>query len=271
MSSEKIVIRNRNDLKLVILVDSTDNPEGLVFIAHGQGGFKEQIHIQAFADVFLDNNYRVIRFDATNALGESDGDMLNVTYDSYVQDLEDVIAWAKTQEWFVVPFALCGHSMGAQSTVWYAEQNPDEVSLLASMAPTINFELHEKTMDPHYKEQWQEKGYVEMPSRSKPGMVKRVGWGVNESLKNYDILKGADRLAMPVIDVVGDSDQPCPPSHQEVFIGKVSSEAKTLVIIRSADHSYRNNSTHQYGLELEEVKQALRDFIKDKAGTKNAS
>ena len=119
---DKVTIKNRHGLKLVIGVDAPKDPKGLVFIAHGQGGSMAQVHIQAFGQAFFENDYRVVYFDATHSLGESEGDIIDVTYNNYVEDLEDVINWARTQDWYQQPFALCGQSMGAQSTAWYAEQ-----------------------------------------------------------------------------------------------------------------------------------------------------
>jgi hypothetical protein len=50
----KSFIKNRNNVDLAVLVDEPkDNKLGLVFIAHGQGGIKEQVHIEALKDVFL--------------------------------------------------------------------------------------------------------------------------------------------------------------------------------------------------------------------------
>jgi len=155
---QRLAIKNRHGLKLVIQVDEPAEPKHLVFIAHGQGGFIEQVHITAFAEAFLANNYRVVRFDATHAIGASGGDLEDVTYDSYIEDLEDVINWARAQDWFQQPFALCGHSMGAQSTAWYAEHHPEEISLLAPIAPTINFDLWMKTIAPDYVSKWQQLG-----------------------------------------------------------------------------------------------------------------
>jgi pimeloyl-ACP methyl ester carboxylesterase len=263
MKAERYEIKNRRGLKLVIQVDSPDDPKNLVFIEPGQGGFIEQEHITAFAEIFLENGFRVVRFDPTNSLGESGGDLMNVTYENYVEDLEDVIDWGRSQPWFKKPFALCGHSMGAQAIAWYGEQYPDETLLVAPMAPVINYELYMTTLSPNEKRQWQEISYREEHSHSKPGVVKRVGWGVNESLKKYDLLPGADKLTMPVINIVGDKDQPCPVEHQQIFMDAVASPNKKLIIIAGAHHSYRNAESDEYNGELQEVKQALSSWLRN--------
>lgn len=264
---EKIAIKNRHGLKLVIQVDTPENPKNLAFIAHGQGGFIQQVHIQAYADVFLENNFRVVRFDATHSIGQSEGDMIDVTYDSYIEDLEDVINWARKQVWFQQPFALCGHSMGAQSTAWYAEHHPEEIKLLAPIAPTINFELWIKTMSPEFIKAWQEKGYKEEPSHSKPGVVGKVGWGVAENLKKYDLLSLAGKLTMPVIFMGGEFDEPSPYENQKILFDLIPSKNKEFFKINGAQHSFRNHLTNEYDEKLSEVKAKFNSWLQEQPNT----
>lgn len=258
---EKITITNRSGLRLVIQIDSPVTPKRLVFLAHGMKGFKEQPHIEAFKNVFLKNDYVVVRFDATHALGESDGSVEDVTYDSYVHDLEDVIAWAKKQDWFVSPYALCGHSMGAQSTVWHAEHNPREVSLIAAMAPVVNYDMYIATMDPVIRHNWKTKGYSESESKSRPGVSARVRWAAVESLKGFDLLPLAHTIRMPFIDIVGSDDKPCPPNNQKVLFENITSDNKQLIVVDGLEHSYRSSSDDTWGSGLDEVSQYLDAFI----------
>jgi len=258
---EKYTIKNRKGLRLAIQIDVPEQPTRLVFIAHGQKGSLKQKHIQAFTDAFIENGFRVVRFDATHALGESEGDVQAVTYDTYISDLEDVIDWARTQYWFTVPFALCGHSMGAQSTAWYAEQHPEEISLLASMAPTINHDLWSSTRTHEELSTWKNLGYQESISRS-TGKSVRVGWQVNESLKKFDILAGANRLTMPVLNIVGEFDQPCPLKNQKIFMDAVASPNKTLVMLPGLEHSYRDEATQEYSDNLDKVTKIIDDWLK---------
>lgn len=262
MRTERIAFKNRHGLKLVIQVDTPDSPTNLVFIAHGQGGFIEQKHIQTFADAFLENDFRVVRFDATHSIGQSEGDIFDVTYDSYVEDLEDVINWARTQNWFQQPYALCGQSMGAQSTAWYAEHHPEEIKYLAPIAPTVNFELWVRTLDPEYRKDWQEKGYKVEVSRSKPGLAKKISWGVSESLKRFDLLPLAGKLKMPVFFMVGEFDRPCPYENQKVLFDLIPIKNKEFIKIAGAEHSFRNNETSEYGSELQKAKEALSTWLR---------
>jgi pimeloyl-ACP methyl ester carboxylesterase len=262
MKSERFEIKNKHGLKLVIQVDTPENPTNLVFIAHGQGGSMVQVHIQAFGQAFFENNFRAVYFDATHALGQSEGNLIDVTYDNYIEDLEDVISWTRTQSWFQQPFALCGQSMGAQSTAWYAEHHPNEIKLLAPIAPTVNFDLWISTMTPEYRKQWQERGYKEEMSRTL-GVMKRVGWGVAESLKKFDLIPDAGKLTMPVFFMAGEFDQPCPIENQLKLYDSIPSKNKKFVKIPGAEHSFRNKETQQYGREVQEAKAALSSWLQD--------
>ena len=266
MGMERFSITNRHGLKLVVQVDTPEEPRDLVFIEPGQGGFIEQEHIAAFAQAFLENDFRVVRFDPTNSSGQSGGDILNVTYDNYYEDLEDVIEWAQTQSWFKQPFALSGHSMGAQMVAFYAEQHPDKVSYLAPIGAVVNYQLLMPTYDTDYLEKWKERGYVEIPSRSKPGLVKRVGWGVNESLKKFDLLPAVAKLTMPAIFIVGEFDRPCPYKNQRVLFDRIPSPNKELVKIDGAEHSFRNYKTGKYDEKLEAVRSVLSNWLRSVHG-----
>ena len=70
---EKLIIKNRKDQKIVVVLEKQENQKGLVFVMHGLGGFKEQPHVQTFKESFHEEGFTTILFDSTNTLGESDG------------------------------------------------------------------------------------------------------------------------------------------------------------------------------------------------------
>src|SRR5690606_4155772 len=100
-----------------VVVENKDNSSNLAFVMHGLGGNKEHGHIRAMSEAFLENDYTVVTWDAVHTFGESQGGLYeDATITNYHSDLEDVIAWAKQQSWYVEPFVLCGHSLGGIST-----------------------------------------------------------------------------------------------------------------------------------------------------------
>jgi len=138
---KKLFIKNRKGLKISVLMEENPDAKGLVFVMHGLGRFKEQDHIQTFANAFKENNYTVIRFDTTNAFGESEGKYEDATITSYYEDLEDVINWAKDEKWYQEPFVLCDHSLGGICTGLYAGKHPDDARALAPISTVVSGEL----------------------------------------------------------------------------------------------------------------------------------
>ena len=146
----KIHFKNRKGQRIVALVDrSQKNQQGLVFVTHGLGGYKEQDHIKTFADAFKEEGFTVVRFDATNAFGESDGKYENATTTNYFEDLEDVISWSSTQDWYTEPFWLAGHSLGGLSIILFAEKFPDKVKAIAPISTVVSGKLSLES--PKYK------------------------------------------------------------------------------------------------------------------------
>lgn len=93
----KGTIKNRNGLNIVVDIEQKENQQGLVFIMHGLGGFKEQHQMKAMKRAFLSNNYTIVRFDTTNSTGESGGKLVDATITGYYQDLEDIVEWSKNK------------------------------------------------------------------------------------------------------------------------------------------------------------------------------
>ncbi len=251
--SEKIFIKNRKDQKVVVLLEKADEQKGLVFVMHGLGGFKEQPHIQTFADAFLEEGFTVVRFDTTNTIGESDGKYEEATTTNYYEDLEDVVSWAKSQEWYEEPFWLAGHSLGGISTALFAEKYPERVKAVAPISTVVSGKLTLETGREEI-EKWKETGWREKESKSKPGFIKRLPWSHVEDRLKYDLLPGADKLKMPVLLIVGENDDATPPEHQKILFDKLSGE-KELHVIKGAPHTFREKE------HLEEVKGIIKKWI----------
>lgn len=250
----RIEIKNRNNKKIVVIADISENQKGLAFVTHGLGGFKEQPHIITFAEAFKEKDYTVIRFDTTNTFGESDGLYEYATATNYYEDLEDVIKWAKKQVWYQEPFCLCGHSLGGLSIGLYAENHPNEVKALVPISTVVSGKLSLQT--PRYKgndilEKWEKTGWNIKESN---GKIKKLPWSHIEDRIKYDLLDKVDRLKMPVLLIVGEQDDSTPPEHQKIFYEKLSG-LKELHIIKNAPHTLKDKS------HLKEIKEILLKWI----------
>ena len=142
MSQEKLEFMNRDNKKIVVIIDYVKNSKGLAIVMHGLGGLKEQPHIVTFSEAFLESGYTVVRFDVTHTFGESEGNYENATTTNYYNDLCDVITWAKDQQWYQEPFILAGHSLGGISVALFAENYPEKVKAVAPISTVISGKLH---------------------------------------------------------------------------------------------------------------------------------
>ena len=235
---EKISIKNRSGLHIVVLLEKNENSKGIVFIVHGLGGNKEQPQISAFAEVFAKKNYIVVRFDTTNTFGESDGKYEDATVTNYLEDLEDVIAWAKGQSWYSEPFYLVGHSLGGMAAILYAEKHPNEIQGLAPISTVVSGKLSLET--PKYRncaQEWEKTGWKEEKSTSSPNRMKRLPWFHMVDRLQYDVLPSAHKLTMPVLFIVGEKDTSTPIKDQKLLYEKVVGK-KEIHIIAEAPHSF---------------------------------
>lgn len=254
---EKLIVANRKGQNIVVLLEKVSNQKGLAFVMHGLGGFKEQPHVETFAKAFFEKEFTVVRFDTTNTLGESAGEYENATTTNYYEDLEDVITWASSQDWYQEPFALSGHSLGGICTALFAERHPEKVLALAPISTVVSgaltLEAHQEH-DPEDLAKWQRNGISEKQSESKKGVVKRLKWSHMEDRLKYDLLPEAHRLTMPVLLVVGSQDWGTSPEHHKMLFEKLSGR-KEIHIIDGAPHTFRDPK------HLTEVKEIFLKWI----------
>ena len=251
----KEFIKNRKGQKIAVLVERPENLKGLAFVMHGLGGFKEQPHIRAIAEAFLESGYTVIRFDTTNTFGESEGNYEDATTTNYYEDLEDVIEWSKNQLWYKEPFALGGHSLGGICSALYAEKYPEKVKVLAPISTVVSGKLNAET--PYHKsieEEWKRTGWLEEKSISMPGVIKRLKWSHMEDRLKYDLIPNAKKLTMPVLLAVGEKDSTTPLAHQKILFDALPGP-KELQVIKGAAHTLRAEE------HMAELKKIIKSWL----------
>lgn len=251
----KTFIQNRKGQKLCVLVEGENNKKGLAFVMHGLWSNKDRPSTVSLASTFWENGYMVIKFDATNSSGESEGEPEKATISSFYEDLEDVIRWSSTQPWYKEPFMLAGSSLGGIATGLFAENFPQKIRALVLLAPVVSGELSLSTKSPETRQNWKKTGYDEKIYDKAKGVKKMLPWSHMEDRLKYNLITGAKSLIMPVIILVGDRDETCPLAHQKKLLDVIPG-SKTLEIIPGGYHGSRE-PTH-----LESLKEKLADWIK---------
>jgi alpha-beta hydrolase superfamily lysophospholipase len=253
---EKINIENRKGLKIAVLIEEVKNQKGLVFLMHGFGSFKEHKLLEKTARIFNEEGFTAIRFDATSSIGESEGDIEDGTMTGYLEDLEDVIEWAKLQKWYKEPFSLVGHSLGGYCVVAYGAANQNKVNNLILFNSVISGKLFQETEEikPILKE-WKENGVREWESLSSPGVKKRQKYIFIEDGLNHDLLKIVDKIKCPVLMIAGEEDKIVPVEYQKMLFDKINSK-KQFYIVEDGNHDLKDKEDSQ---ELFEV---INNWIK---------
>ena len=250
----KTFIKNRDANDICVLVERPETSDKLAFVMHGLSGYKEQAHIRAMAEAFLDNDYTVVTFDTVHTFGESTGGLFeDATVTNYYADLEDVIKWAEIQDWYLEPFVLCGHSLGGISTALYAEKYPQKVKALAPISTVVSGKLSLETKVDQLEE-WQKTG-IQITMSSDGKREKRLKWSHMEDRLKYDLVTEAEKLTMPVLLIVGERDVGTPLEHQQILYDVLPGK-KELHIIQGAEHSF-NQATEQ-----QQLKQLVSTWIK---------
>ena len=123
-------IDNEN-LCLQLLEPTTHQGQSkLAVICHGITGYKEQDVILQTAETLSTSGYFVITFDCRNSRGESFNNHQCATLTSMYEDLQTVIAWVKTQNFYTEPFLLAGHSLGGSVVLHYTQNHPQSINRL---------------------------------------------------------------------------------------------------------------------------------------------
>ncbi len=248
----KQFIKNRKNQNISVLVEKLDNPKGLVFVMHGLGDSKDSKHIQIIAKSFSDNNYNVVRFDARNTFGESEGNFDEANISNYYEDLEDVVEWAKKQNFYQEPFILSGHSLGAICSAFYAEKNPQKVLALSIFSSPINAELSKKNYTKEELENWEKDGFI----IEDWGDIKvKIKWSYMQEKEKFNLLSEVENLKMPVLLTVGELDDDTLVENHQILFDKLPGK-KEFHVIKNAPHTFRKEE------HLGEIYSILNNWIK---------
>lgn len=181
---------------------------GVAILVHSATSTMETVVMQTMAEALRARGYTVVRFDAYNGL-EGKGAFVNFSGSELYKDLEEVIAWARSQEWFRDELTLAGHSIGGLVAAHYAARHTEQVRELVLFAPMIsgdsylqNYQHH----DPQGLEQWQKEG-ERLVTHPLSGETCGLAYSFVRDACTYNLYSEASLLTMPTCVVVGTSDE----------------------------------------------------------------
>lgn len=230
----------------------SDKIRNLAFIEHGFSGDKNENHMIILEEELSKRGYMVVNIDAIDSLNESESSPKGASFTGHYNDLDDVIEWARMQDWFMEPFTLVGHSMGAASVLFYAENFPNRVNLLLPLSfPWLNGRSRNAQHDPEELKDWKERGYWDKVSEAR-GRTLRVPYNFVEDLIKYDFGAKADRISAKTILIIGGQENQIRLDDNKKLFDLLKCE-KEFIILPNTPHvvakTPENAKTYREALE----------------------
>lgn len=209
----------------------------LVIICHGFSGNCQTPFMSELAENLVTQGMAALRFDF-NGHGKSEGEFKNMTVLNEIEDLKDVIAWARKQPW-VKDISLIGHSQGGVVVSMVSGELGDKVIkaevLLAAAAVLRDDALRGNTMGAIY-DPWNFKGdYIELPHSPEAGAL-LLGKNYVETAINLPIYETAANYEGPTLIVQGTHDQIVPYTYAERYHEKIRNSE--LILVPDENHIF---------------------------------
>ncbi len=225
-------------------------PEGMekgpaVLLIHGFTGNKDETHILAAEQVFLESGMTVLRADMYGH-GRSGGEFKNHTLYKWLGNTLTLIDYLRSLD-FVTDLYLCGHSQGGLTVMLAAAMKADAVRGLMALSPAA--------MIPEGARKGELLGQV-FPPDHVPDVLQT--WGERELSGNYirvaqtiHVEDAIDRYEGPVLLLHGSADGAVLPSVSE----------KAAQRYKNADLRMIPGDGHCYEVHLDQAMAELRDWI----------
>lgn len=237
---QDVIFHNSKKQKIVgnIHIPSGDGPFPAVIVAHGFKGFKDQPHIVSCANALCKAGFVALRFDTSNGIGESDGDVFDCDMTGYLDDLRCALDFLETRD-YVDPsrIGLTGHSFGGQAVLITAARDR-RVKVIVPQCATFQSGKSRLLVD---KDKWKAQGYRLFESSSK-GIMFKVSYHFLEDRLKYDDNMMSDlarKISIPTRVIQSEKDESVPLESGRHLYETLNCE-KDLRIIKGAPHTWKD-------------------------------
>ncbi|TCT14909.1 hypothetical protein EDC18_10457 [Natranaerovirga pectinivora] len=237
METSVNIISNNKTLRGVLHTPDIQNSKyPIVMIFHGFGGNKMGPHFLFVKLSRLLEKYGIasIRFDFGGS-GESDGEFIDMTLDSELEDARNVLDYVKSLEQIdPSKIGVLGFSMGGAIASLLAGENPNEIDRLTLWAPAGN--IGEIVINNFIG-----KGYSDFV---KDGYYNYEGlkFGKNfvENVTSTDVFNLASPYTKKVLLIHGNADEVVSLEASKKYL-KIYGSSSELIIIEDADHLFSHH------------------------------
>jgi len=239
------------------------SPIGSVIICHGFKGFAHWAFFPYLARSLAESGLTAITFDFSGsgigrdrATFDQPDAFAGNTFSSELEDIANVVDYARRMKFIKGRFGLFGHSRGGAMAILYAATPDAEVKSLvtwAAIGRTTWWTREEALI-------WRKRGYAEV-TNSRTGQVMRMGTELLDDVELHgntklNVAAAAAKIKVPWLIVHGTADETVPSTDGE-RLHELSMGKSTLRLIEGASHAF--DATHP----LSEVRPVLENAVQE--------
>lgn len=217
---------------------------GAVLVCHGFKGFAHWAFFPYLARKLAENGLTAITFDFSGSgIGRDresftePGAFAGNTLSRELEDLENLVDYARRRKLIEGKFGMFGHSRGGGAAILFAAANDASVGALVTWA-AISYPNRWSSEDVIT---WRQRGFVEIKN-SRTGQIMRLDTDLLDDVELHgktklDIQAAAAKIRVPWLIVHGTADETVPSSEAE-RLHSLAPVVSTLRLIEGATHSF---------------------------------
>lgn len=217
---------------------------GTVFVCHGFKGFAHWGFFPFVAQSLAEKGLNAITFDFSGSGIGADRESFTQpeafsgnTFARELDDLENLIDYARRRKWIAGKFGMFGHSRGGGTAILYSAAEWAEVNALVTWAAIS----HANRWTPEDALDWRKRGFREVVN-SRTGETLLLGTDLLDEIEAHgmtkvNILAAAGKVKAPWLIVHGTGDETVPHSEGE-GLHERSSRVSTLRLVEGANHGF---------------------------------
>lgn len=259
-----------------VFVPETKKQVPVAIFFHGFKGFKDWGFFPYMHQSFISEGLALVtvNFSHNGVTREHPMDFVDLeafslnTISLELNEMEEVVEWviAHADEfgWDPGAITLIGHSRGAAECIVYAAGD-DRINNIVCWAPISDFGLAFGSVD---KNKWKQEGKT-LIKNARTGQEMPIAWSFWSDLQDhkeeFDILRCAGLIEMPMMIVHGTADESVPLLHSEKIYEQCLHAV--MIPIEGANHTF--NAAHpfdaqaKFPVQLQEVLINTIEFIVD--------
>jgi hypothetical protein len=219
----RIEFTNRRGQRLVGMLHGEPS-ERMAVSCHGMLSSKDGIKHTMLAGALAERGIGTVRFDFAGR-GESEGDMMELSYTSEMEDLDAAIEYLSSLG--ALRVGAFGSSMGGGVVLLTAARD-ERIAVIATLAAVA----HPAEIESHYPKAcagWRDRGFIDLPGG-------RVGSALLEDALEHDIVAAVRVIRAPAMIVHGLADEVVPTSDAHDIASAMRNVS--LELVDGADHRF---------------------------------